>query len=115
MWRGFCCRKFLRIFPRPRFDPLGVGVTKPKWYAEWSSWPSDPSVAAVARDLEISTGSLHRWVRELQQDGAETFRGKGTRTKEEAELAKLRPEVKKLKAEIQFLKKVSTYFAKHPQ
>ena len=73
------------------------------------------SVAAVARDLEISSGSLHRWVRELQQDGAEAFRGKGNRTKEEAELAKLRHEVKKLKAEIQFLKKVSTYFAKDPQ
>jgi len=73
------------------------------------------SIAAVARDLGISAGSLHRWKRELQATGDEAFRGKGNRTTEEAELDKLRREIRRLKAENQFLKKVSTYFAKDPQ
>ena len=73
------------------------------------------AVEAVARDLGISAGSLHRWKRELQATGDDAFRGKGNRTTEEAELDKLRREIRRLKAENQFLKKVSTYFAKDPQ
>lgn len=73
------------------------------------------TVAEVARDLEINPETLHRWKRELRDTGDEAFRGHGKRTDEGSELEALRRENKRLKAEIQFLKKVSTYFAKDPQ
>ena len=72
------------------------------------------SVAAVSRDLGVSEGTLHRWKRELEAAGEEAFRGHGNRTQEAGELDRLQRENRQLKAEIQFLKKVSTYFAKDP-
>ena len=66
----------------------------------------------VARDLGILPESIYRWKKELQSDPDEAFRGHGNRTSEEEELRGLRHENARLKGELAFLKKVSSYFAK---
>ena len=69
---------------------------------------SDSSIPEIARDLDISPGNLRRWVREQ--------RGRETKTvvlgrDDAAELARLRRENKKLRAERDILKKATAFFA----
>jgi transposase len=69
------------------------------------------TVAAVARDLGMPDGVLYRWRQEARRDGAEAFRGKGTRTAEQARLAALERQVKVLEMERDILKKALGIFA----
>jgi transposase len=69
---------------------------------------SDSSIPEIARDLDISPGNLRRWIREQ--------RGRETKTlvlsrDDAAELARLRRENKKLRAERDILKKATAFFA----
>lgn len=68
--------------------------------------------AEAARSLDISNKTLNRWVNESKQQGDNAFRGKGKLTEEQAELRKLREEVKRLKMEKEILKKATAFFAK---
>jgi len=72
------------------------------------------SIGEVAKKLEISETSLRKWVKKIQpqeQSAAE----KPLTESERAELARLRTENAKLEMQLEFAKKVSTWFAKGQQ
>ncbi len=68
--------------------------------------------AQVARDLDINPNILRRWVKELGADPQHAFPGQGQMKPEQAEIAQLRREVARLKAERDILKRAAAYFAK---
>jgi len=72
------------------------------------------TVTQAARDLDIHETVLRRWVRQYQDDPAHAFPGAGQMKPEQAEIAQLKKEIRKLKAERDILKKAAAYFAKDP-
>jgi transposase len=70
------------------------------------------SIAQAARDLDLHENTLRCWMRQYREDPTYAFPGAGQMKPEQAELARLRQEVRKLKAERDILKKASAYFAK---
>ncbi len=73
------------------------------------------SASDVALSLDISQALLSKWIQSQRDDGDEAFRGNGKRTAAEEELWRLKLENKRLSMELEFLKKVSRYFAKEPK
>lgn len=73
------------------------------------------SMRDVARSLEIDDGLLSKWVRSSREEGADAFRGQGNRTAEENEIWRLKEKNRQLELELEFLKKVSRYFAATPK
>jgi transposase len=70
------------------------------------------SVAQAARDLDIHENVLRKWMKQLADDPLDAFPGHGKVKSGEAEIAQLKREVQKLKAERDILKKAAAYFAK---
>lgn len=70
------------------------------------------SVPQAAKDLDVHENVLRKWVRELREAPQEAFPGQGKQKVQDAEIAKLRKEVAKLKMERDILKKAAAYFAK---
>lgn len=70
------------------------------------------TVAQASRDLGVHGAVLRRWVQECAADPQQAFPGQGQMKPDQAELARLRREVLKLKAERDILKKAAAYFAK---
>jgi len=70
------------------------------------------TVAEAARDLDLHENVLRKWVRLYEADPAHAFPGQGLLKPEQAEVAALKREIKKLKAERDILKKAASYFAK---
>lgn len=70
------------------------------------------SVSQAARDLDIHENVLRKWVRQYREDPAHAFPGAGQMKPEQAEVAQLKNEIRKLKAERDILKKAAAYFAK---
>jgi transposase len=68
--------------------------------------------AEAARSLEINANMLGRWIKEHEADDGQAFRGNGKLTAEQAEIRKLREEVRRLKMEKDILKKATVFFAK---
>jgi transposase len=66
----------------------------------------------ASRDLGVHQTVLRNWVRAFAEDPAQAFPGHGQMKPEQAEIARLRREVTKLKAERDILKKAAAYFAK---
>ena len=66
------------------------------------------AVAQAARDLDLAESVLRRWMREL----AAAFPGHGQQRADLAEIAALKKEVAKLKAERDILKKAAAFFAR---
>lgn len=75
----------------------------------------DRSAMEVASSLKIDPSLLSKWVRASQEEGPDAFRGHGKRTALEEEVWRLKLENKQLSQELEFLKKVSRYFAKDPK
>jgi transposase len=73
------------------------------------------SMTEIAESLEIGPSLLSRWVKSQREDGEEAFRGKGKRTAVEDEVWRLKQRNRVLEEELEFLKKVSRYFAKDPK
>jgi transposase len=72
---------------------------------------SGKTVAAVARDLDLTPSALAAWVKQAEIDEGGGRAGALT-TEEKAEIAKLRQENKRLAQENAFLKKASAFFAR---
>ena len=67
----------------------------------------------AAKMLEISSQMLGRWVKEYQEDDdGQAFRGNGKLTPEQAEIRKLKAQVKQLEMEKHILKEATVFFAK---
>ncbi len=70
------------------------------------------TVAQASRDLGVHGAVLRRWVKDGAADPQHAFPGQGQMKPEQSEIARLRREVLKLKAERDILKKAAAYFAK---
>ena len=70
------------------------------------------TVAQAARDLGVHGTVLRNWVKDFASDPEQAFPGHGQMKPEQLEIARLRREVIKLKAERDILKKAAAYFAK---
>jgi transposase len=66
---------------------------------------SGQSVAEVARALEVHPSDLHRWRRELAEQGARAFSGVGKKRAAESRVAELERKVGQQAMEIDFLKR----------
>lgn len=69
-------------------------------------------LADVARALGVDAQVLRRWKDQVAVDPETAFPGNGRAPAQEAELQRLRREVTQLRAERDFLKKVSAFFAR---
>jgi len=70
------------------------------------------SYAQVSQDLDVHESQLRSWVKKLVEDPQHAFPGQGQMKPEQLEIARLKREVIKLKAERDILKKAAAYFAK---
>jgi transposase len=68
--------------------------------------------AQVSQDLGVHQSQLRNWVKAIADDPQQAFPGHGQMKPEQLEIAQLRREVAKLKAERDILKKAAAYFAK---
>lgn len=66
------------------------------------------SVSSVSRRLDVTVDSLYAWVKKYGPDAA-SYQAKNA---EQAELQKLRKELKRVTEERDLLKKAAAYFAK---
>lgn len=72
------------------------------------------SISQVARDLGIVPSVVGRWVREGTKDRAQAFPGRGQMKADDAEIARLKRELARTKAERDILKKTIGFFVKDP-
>lgn len=75
----------------------------------------DRTASEVADSLNIQVSLLSKWIAASRDEGADAFRGHGKRTALEEEVWRLKLKNKQLEQELEFLKKVSRYFAKDPK
>ena len=77
------------------------------WRAqEQEGWLSRPAIEYVAKMLDINPNMIGRWVKEHQQDDdGQAFRGNGKLTPDQAEIRRLKAQVKQLEMEKRILKK----------
>ena len=73
------------------------------------------TVRQAARDLGIHENVLRKWVKDLAGNQARAFPGRGKMRPDDAEVARLRRELAKTKAERDILKKAIAFFAKEPR
>ena len=66
----------------------------------------------IARELGIRRNLLYKWQEQLVKKGEAAFPGKGKRTEQNDELAKLRKDLERVREERDILKKAAAYFAK---
>jgi transposase len=70
------------------------------------------AAAQAARDLGIHANVLREWLKAFAGDRQQAFPGHGQLKPEQQEIAQLKREVARLKAERDILKKAAAYFAK---
>src|SRR5437870_3513388 len=70
------------------------------------------SYAQAGQDLGVHQSQLRSWVKAFADDPQDAFPGQGQMKPEQLEIARLKREVTKLKAERDILKKAAAYFAK---
>ena len=70
------------------------------------------SYAQASQDLGVHPSQLRDWVKKFVEDPDQGFPGHSQMKPEQLEIARLKREVTKLKAERDILKKAAAYFAK---
>ena len=76
------------------------------------SYNSDKPVAEIAESLGVSQSSLNRWRREYRADPDQAFPGNGQRKERDAEVARLKKELKQAQMENEILKKAVAIFTR---
>ncbi len=71
----------------------------------------DRSIGPVARDFDLTETAVREWVRQAERD-AETRDDGGLSSDEKAEPAALRRENKRLREDVEILKRATAFFAK---
>jgi transposase len=71
----------------------------------------DRSVGQVARDFDLTETAVREWVRQAERDAGTRHDG-GLTTDEQAELAQLRRENRRLREDVEILKRATALFAK---
>ena len=69
----------------------------------------DRSIGQVARDFDLTETAVREWVRQADVD---TGRRDGLTTTEREELAQLRRENRRLREDVEILKRATAFFAK---
>jgi transposase len=72
------------------------------------------SKSQAAKDLGIHVNVLRKWILDYEADSNQAFPGRGKMRPDDAEVARLKRELAKTKAERDILKKAIAYFAKEP-
>ena len=70
----------------------------------------DRSVGQVAKDFDLTETAVREWVRQAERD-AGTRRDGGLTTDERSELAQLRRENRRLREDVEVLKRATAFFA----
>lgn len=70
------------------------------------------SVSEAARELGLNPNVLHRWRKQLTEEGTEAFPGKGKLSSQEEELRRLRRELEQAKEDRDILKKALGFFSR---
>jgi transposase len=112
------CTRFRRHRVRC-FDGAGGGVMERRKFTrefklEAVRLIKDRGVSYVqaSQDLNVHTSQLRDWVKKFSDDPQHAFPGNGQMKPEQLEIARLKREVAKLKAERDILKKAAAYFAR---
>jgi transposase len=76
----------------------------------------DKPAVELARELGVRQNQLYKWREELLKKDDQAFKGSGRPPKDQqSEMTRLKQENKRLKEELEILKKAAIYFAKeHP-
>jgi len=72
-------------------------------------------ISEASRDLGIHQNVLRNWVKAFDADPAQAFPGRGKMKPDDADVARLKRELAKTRAERDILKKAIAYFAKEPR
>ncbi len=72
-------------------------------------------VARIADDLGLHPNMLRKWVQQFAQGKWEARAGAPLKSEQQAELERLRRDLKRVTMERDILKKAVAYFAKEPQ
>jgi len=73
------------------------------------------TIAQASRDLGLHANVLRKWVKDQAMHADQAFPGQGKLRVDDAEVARLRRELEKTKAERDILKKAIGLFAKEPR
>lgn len=73
------------------------------------------TVRQAAGDLGLHENLLRRWIKDVTVHREQAFPGPGRMRPDDAEVARLRRELARTKAERDILKKAIAYFAKEPR
>jgi transposase len=71
----------------------------------------DRSIAQVAKDFDLTETAVREWVKQAERD-AGTREDGGLSSDEKAELAALRRENRRLREDVEILKRATAFFAK---
>src|SRR5579875_2584542 len=71
----------------------------------------DRSIGQVARDFDLTETAVREWVRQADVDAG---RREGLTSGEKAELAQLRRENRRLREDVEILKRATAFFARRP-
>jgi transposase len=71
----------------------------------------DRSVGQVAKDFDLTETAVREWVKQAQRDAGSRSDG-GLTTAERRELAELRRENRRLREDVEILKRATAFFAK---
>jgi|SRR5262250_1354545 len=71
----------------------------------------DRSVGQVARDFDLTETAVREWIKQAERDAGTRHDG-GLTTDERAELAQLRRENRRLREDVEILKRATAFFAK---
>lgn len=73
----------------------------------------DTTATQLARELGVRQNQLYKWREEIKQKGGEAFKGPGRPLNDQmSEVSRLSAENKRLKEDLEILKKAATFFAK---